>query len=318
MNIAKTFGPVWDASGLRGFFREGYWFHHHVPGLDFKGSTFVAKTMTTFPNLGNMELRSDFTPARLFPDCVYVDWFRGITLNAVGLSGPGTEALLRTKRWDAIRDPFFISWMPIGKTPEDQADEARAFVELLRHEPHFILPSDIGLQLNVSCPNVGANLDQDAVLTKAEMLLAILGELRLPIVVKLNLLVSPVTAARIAEHPACSGLCITNTAPFGTVLDEVEWKRLFPKGSPLSRRNKTYGDGGLSGPLLLPKVETWVKALRLGCESIHVNAGGGVWHANDVDRLKEAGADSIFIGTVAMLRPWRVKGIIKRAHEVFA
>lgn len=313
MNIGKTFGPVWDASGLRGFFREGYWYHRFVPGLDFTGSTFVAKTTTTYPNQGNMELEDDFTPTRLFPDCVWIDWRRGITLNAVGLSGPGVRALLQTNRWHDIRDPYFISWMPVAKNLEDQINEAKDFVGMLRKLPHFFLASDIGIQLNVSCPNVGAVLDQDAVLEKAEALLSILGELREPIIVKLNLLVSPITAARIAAHPACSGLCITNTAPFGTVLPKEEWGRLFPHGSPLQR----YGGGGLSGPLLLPYVEAWIKALRLAGESIYVNAGGGIWHANDVNRLKEAGADSIFIGTVAMLRPWRVKGIIKRAHEVF-
>lgn len=315
MNIGKTFGPVWDASGLRGFFGEGYWFHH-VPGLDFTGSTFVAKTTTTRPNPGNMQLREDFTPSRLFPDCVYVDWLRGITLNAVGLSGPGAQALSDTGRWTSIRDPFFISWMPIGKTLEEQASEARDFVRVMRQSSHFFLTCDIGIQLNVSCPNVGADLS--AVLEKAETLLAILGELRLPIIVKVNLLVSPVTAARIAMHPSCSGICITNTAPFGTVLPRETWAALFPNGSPLKRRNTAYGDGGLSGPLLLPYVERWVRAFRLVGESAHVNAGGGIWRAGDADRLKEAGADSIFIGTVAMLRPWRVRSIIKRAYEVFA
>lgn len=316
MHIGKTFGPVWDASGLRGFFGEGYWFHRLVPGLSFTGSTFVAKTTTTYRNPGNMPLREDYTPLRRFPDCVYVDWLQGITLNSVRLSGPGAEALLRTDRWTQIREPFFLSWMPIGKTLEEQVEEANEFVRLLRHHPHFHLTNDLGLQLNVSCPNVGADLD--AVLEKAETLLSILAELRLPIIVKLNLLVSPVVAARIAQHPACAGICITNTAPFGTVLDAEVWKRLFPNGSPLEKRNEEYGKGGLSGPLLLPYVVRWIEAFRLVGESTHVNAGGGIWHARDVDRLKEAGADSIFLGTVAMLRPWRVQSIITRAHEVFA
>ena len=40
------FGPVWGASGVQGFFGEGYWFHRWVPGLSFDGCTFVAKTTT--------------------------------------------------------------------------------------------------------------------------------------------------------------------------------------------------------------------------------------------------------------------------------
>jgi len=40
-------------------------------------------------------------------------------------------------------------------------------------------------------------------------------------------------------------------------------------------------------------------------------------HSDDVDKMKEAGANAIEFATVAMLRPWRVKKIIKRANEIF-
>lgn len=316
MHIRETFGPVWDASGLRGFFGEGYWFHRLIPGLSFKDATFVSKTVTTFPNAGNMAMTEDYAPQRLFPDCIYVDLLRGITLNSVGLSGPGFMRLLDTGRWAQIEEPFFISWMPIAKDEQDIRNEALEFVRFLQRFGHLMLWRQIGIQLNVSCPNVGADLQ--AVAAKADMLLTILEALRLPIIVKLNLLVPPETAAQIAKHPACMGISITNTAPFGTVLPKEEWLRLFPDGSPLRKRNDAYGDGGLSGPFLLPYVLRWIKEFRYYNSSTHVNAGGGIWRADDVDRLKKAGADSIFIGTVAMHRPWRVRGIIKRAHKVFS
>lgn len=316
MHILDTFGPIWDASGLRGFYGEGYWFHRLVPGLSFKGSTLVSKTATTYPQAGNMEMEYGYRPLRLFPDCVYVDPIRGITLNSVGLSGPGIAKLIEIGEWVPNRGPFLISWMPIGLTPEDQKAEAREFVRLLKPALGFFLADTVGIQLNVSCPNVGADLS--VITEKAEMLLSILAELELPVVVKLNLLVTPSAASRIAKHPACSGLCIANTAPFRTVLTRGEWVAYFPHGSPLRKRNESYGDGGLSGPPLFPFVCEWIEEFRRIDSATYVNAGGGVWHAHNVDTLKKVGANSIFIGTVAMLRPWRVKGIIERAHHVFS
>jgi len=316
VHILNIFGPVWDASGVRGFFGEGYWFHRFVPGLSFEGSTFVAKTMTTYPNEGNMLLREDFSPARLFPDCIDFDLVDGFTLNSVGLSGPGIEALLSTGRWSGIQDPFLISWMPIGKQLEDQIEEAEEFVRILRDYGPFLPSRQVGIQLNVSCPNVGADLS--AVVEKAHTMLSILKILGMPIVVKINLLVSAHAAAVIAQHPACAGLCMTNTVPFGQFLPKELWDEYFPDGSPLLKRNEKYNGGGLSGPLLLKCVEDWLKGFRLIDKETYVNAGGGVWCADHVNVLRAAGANSIFIGSVAMHRPWRVRSIIRRAHVVFA
>src|SRR3989338_1556485 len=55
------FGPVLDASGVRGFFGEGYWHHRYCKpfGLRFDGATFVAKTTTLLPRAGNMPLQSN-------------------------------------------------------------------------------------------------------------------------------------------------------------------------------------------------------------------------------------------------------------------
>jgi len=53
------FGPVWGASGVLGFFGEGYWYHRYWKpfGLNFSGVTFVAKTTTLKERSGNMPLK---------------------------------------------------------------------------------------------------------------------------------------------------------------------------------------------------------------------------------------------------------------------
>lgn len=151
------FGPVWCASGARGWFGEGYWFHKWVPGLDWTGSTFVAKTTTLEPRKGNMPLKSDWTPRGLIPRGIVVWPVAGAALNAVGLSGPGAEALFETGRWQAWPDPFFLSFMAVGETREDRVVEAREFAKLLRcHLDHFHAP--VGLQVNLSCVSAGTRV----------------------------------------------------------------------------------------------------------------------------------------------------------------
>jgi dihydroorotate dehydrogenase len=83
--------------------------------------------------------------------------------------------------------------------------------------------------------------------------------------------------------------------------------------SPLEERG--FSAGGLGGAPLLPLVADWVKRVRVAGFTKHINAGGGVLCANDVDTLADAGADSVFLGSIAMLRGWRVRSAIKRAHK---
>lgn len=315
MDALKQFGPVWDGAGARGFFRDPYWFHGLVPGLSFTGSTFVAKTATTYPTAGNLPLTDAQAPREWFPKCIWVDWRRGMALNAVGLSGPGLRELLLAQRWQRIREPFFISFMPVLPLEDDRYGfEAKRFASCLRRElPHF-RSRKLGIQVNLTCPNVGA--DHAALVGNAWNLLDELKPLGLPLIVKLNLLVTPEAGAIIARHPACDGICMGNTIPFGTVLPKPWWKRHFPKGSPLIARGFSQ-PGGLSGAPLLPLVVRWVRQFRELDTRTPVNAGGGILHARDVDAYKQAGADSVSIASVAMLRPWRVRSVIWRAHRLF-
>ncbi len=309
----KPFGPVWDGAGTRGFFREGYWYHPLVPGLSFKGSAFVAKTVTSYPHDGNMALAADYTPLRRFPSCIVTYPGKKMALNAVGLSNPGINAILKTERWQRIRDPFFISYTPVlPKKDARHAGEVSRFIQSMLVRRCNFRTLNLGLQLNLSCPNAHQNMVE--LIERAHELLTALGELHLPIVVKLNLLVNPEVAEVIARHPACSGICIANSVPFGEYFPKAWWERFFRGGSPLEHRGFTAG--GLSGAPLLREVAHWVGEFRRLDASTHVNAGGGILCEDDVDTLVSVGASSIFFSSVAMLRPWRVRSIIRRAHEL--
>ena len=146
------FGPVTDASGVRGFFGEGYPYHKFMRpfGLNFKGATFVAKTTTLLPRTGNMPLKKDcITPQNLLPSCVVVKPFKGIALNAIGLSGPGADFLFKQGRWQERTKPFFLSFMSVESTKKSRLEELCEFVTIFkRHLQNFKAP--VGLQINYS------------------------------------------------------------------------------------------------------------------------------------------------------------------------
>jgi len=321
------YGSCLDAAGLRGFWRDGWWFHD-LPIIngwyDFTGSTFVAKTTTTPPREGNMPSDLRWRPTERFPRCIHVDLVKGIVINSVGLGGPGAEEVLRRgldtesiteSAWPLAR-PYMISWAPEGATQEKRVEEFSSFVRLLklRLAAKPWLRKRMGLQINISCPNTKVKIAQ--LLEEIGALLDMAAELDIPILVKINLLVPPEAVLRFSEHPACDGICLSNTIPFGQLPNRIPWDDWFPNGSPLPEE---FGGGGLSGWPLLPLVGERLRELRgIGMKK-PVNAGGGILRARDVDWLADQGLrpgiDSVFIGSVAILRPWNIKSVVRRAHE---
>lgn len=314
------FGPVLGASGIQGFFGEGYPYHRYLailPGFDFSDMTFVAKTMTLLPNKGNMPMADDLiTPREFKPRCIEVNIRRALALNAVGLSNPGAGHLFCQGKWQQREKPFFLSFMSIKKNVKDRLLELREFVGIFsQHLPEFKAP--VGLQINFSCPNVGLESHpwqemRDEVWASLE----IASLLQIPLMPKFNVL-TPMRVVNEIVHHHCDAICVSNTIPWGALPDKIHWQEFFGgSGSPLEA--KGFSAGGLSGAPLLPLVCEWVRVARRWGIKVPINAGGGILHPQNVDQLKDVGASSVFVGSVAMLRPWRVKSIIKRAHEIFA
>jgi dihydroorotate dehydrogenase len=307
------FGRVWCSSGARNFFGEG-WPHHRrlgPLGPDWSGSTFVAKTTTVEPRAGNLPLRpGTTTPREVVPRCIRVNFRRGAVLNAVGLSGPGLESLLADGRWQARLDPFLLSFMAVEADPAVRRSKAGYFAaRLADSRPRFRAP--FGVQLNVSCPNVG--LDPIGLVSEArETLSLIAGHLPdVPLLPKFNALV-PVAAARdVATHPACAAVVVSNTIPWGRLPDRIDWRGLFGAVSPLAG----FGGGGLSGAPLLPIVCDWVAEASRSTFPVPIVAGGGVLSADDAGYLFSMGVAAIELGSVAILRPWRVGGICRAINS---
>ncbi len=306
------FGHVLCASGARGFHGEGYWFHTPWKpfGLQYKGSTFVAKTTTFEPRKGNMMLDEDSQPFDLLPDCIVVKPAAGVVLNAVGLSGPG--ALMLMSKWKKRKAPgqFIISVMSVSATANDRFWEAKAMFDLMKPVIEAQGTDRVALQINFSCPNVG--LDTSHLLDEVSQVLDESQKLGIGTMIKLNALV-PVSAAQLmAAHSGCDAIVMSNTIPWGQLAHRIDWKGLF--GSDVSPLAK-YGGGGLSGTPLLPIVADWIILARQRGITKPIVGGGGVLSKRDADTLLNSGANAIELGSVSILRPWRVRGIIRHVNQ---
>ncbi|MDQ1344231.1 MAG: dh protein [Patescibacteria group bacterium] len=321
-----AFSPIFCAPGALGFFREGYPWHRvaKLLGMTFEGTSFVAKTATLHPLVGNMPLKKDgLTPKEIKPKCIEVYPRSGHVLNAVGLSNMGFWKMFFDGRWQAMREPFMLSFMPKGNTVEEKVAECQGLVHDFLYQyyqrPYGRFSADFAWQVNFACPNTGT--DPACFIAEVPDVLKAFQPLRLagiPIVANFNALV-PLKALLDAED-LCDAYWIANTIPWGTPgIDWTKFTSVFEDGKPVSplRGRGIPADGGLSGPdcfhFTLAKLEEAVKAkVRLP-----IIAGNGLQEPDQVNLLRAAGASAIAIGSVALVRPWRTGAIIARAHEVF-
>jgi len=320
------------ASGALNFFGPGkgnghnWWYHKYlklIPNFDYSDlSSWIAKTTTVNPRAGNMEIdEQTLQPKKIFPDCVVIKFFEGVMLNAVGLSSPGLEKILKMNEWQKNSKPFGISIMALGGSPEERLREIREIAYFIKSRLPFFRTS-IFIEVNDSCPNVGHDpcSREEKILERLKTISAILD---IPISVKLNALVSLETIKAIEQSGFCSWISFANTIPFSKLPDQIDWKRFYgtadKKLSPLA----IYGGGGFSG---WPLVEIHCKRIREFREAgitIPILGGGGIgcrnmsWLKKEIQAYYDAGANALQFGSIFPLRPWLVKPAIKMTNEKF-
>ncbi|HBO17068.1 MAG: hypothetical protein UR69_C0002G0279 [Candidatus Moranbacteria bacterium GW2011_GWE2_35_2-] len=318
-------GNVFTASGARGFFGEGYW-HHHIfqwllPGFDFYGSTFIAKTVTMHERMPNMDERGGnmgnlplnhktLKPIEWIPDCIHVSLLEGEVLNAVGLTGLKAEDMFRLGQWQHIGKTFGISFMALGITREDRLEETLDFYRIFKeYLPGFSAP--VFLQINKSCPNTSHNpakLTEDIV---GE--LEVINGLDIPIGIKINVLTPIKSIKEVADSGLCDFIEIPNTLPYGKS-SSICWMKKYGAKSPLRK----YGGGGYSGPENFRLAIEWIWELRQRGIKIPIICGG-VSCKDDVELANIAGANAVAFARITMspFHAWKIKGIIKYANEIF-
>ena len=82
--------------------------------------------------------------------------------------------------------------------------------------------------------------------------------------------------------------------------------------SPLAK----CGGGGLSGRPLFPLMIDYLSSLRAAGWEKPIIAGGGILSQNNVVNAFAHGADAIELGSVSLLKPWRIRSLIQESNHV--
>jgi dihydroorotate dehydrogenase (NAD+) catalytic subunit len=257
--------PILVASGTFGYGLE-YGDVVDVQGLGAiccKGTTLKAR-------VGNLPPRVTETPAGM--------------LNSIGLQNPGVDAVIEkyAALWATWQVPVIVN--VAGESIED-------YVSVVRRLDG--VPGVAGIELNISCPNVGKGGLQFAVDREAAgaVTAAVRRATDLPLMVKLSPNVADVRAiAQAIEAAGADAISAINTLS-GMAIDRDRRRPLL---------GNTYG--GLSGPAIKPV------ALRVVYEvaqvvRIPVVAIGGVAGLDDVLDFLLAGASAIQVGTAIFADP---------------
>jgi dihydroorotate dehydrogenase (NAD+) catalytic subunit len=257
--------PLMVASGTFGYGTE----YSEVVDIQRLGAI-CSKGTTLRARVGNPPPRVTETPAGM--------------LNSIGLQNPGVDAVLEkyADTWSGWHVPVIVN--VAGESIED-------YVEVCRRLDGQ--PGVAGIELNISCPNVGAGGLQFALDPGAagDLTAAVREATDLPLMVKLSPAATDIRtiAKRIAEGGA-DAISACNTLP-GMAIDRMRRKALL---------GNVYG--GLSGPALKPV------ALRVVYEvaqvvKIPIVAIGGIGSLDDVLDFLFAGAVAVQVGTAVFADP---------------
>ena len=257
--------PIMVASGTFGYGVE----YGDVVDVQRLGAI-CCKGTTLRPRAGNAPPRVTETPAGM--------------LNSIGLQNPGVKGVIEkyVPRWASWKVPVIVN--VAGESVDDYVEVARRLDGQ---------PGVAGIELNISCPNVGKGGLQFAL--DAEGAGAVTAAVRhateLPLMVKLSPAAPDVRAiARAIEDAGADALSAVNTLS-GMAIDRRRERPLL---------GNTYG--GLSGPALKPV------ALRVVYEvaqavKIPVVGIGGIGSLDDVLDFLMAGAVAVQVGTAVFADP---------------
>ena len=203
-------------------------------------------------------------------------------LNAIGLQGPGVDAVVRDYA------PLWATWdFPVlvnvnGETVDEYGELAARLDGV---------PGVAGLEVNISCPNVreGGMLFGIDPAAAAEVTAAVRRRTRLPVWVKLTPAVTDIAEiARACEQAGADALSAVNTF-VGMSFD-------LSSGQP----RLSFRTGGLSGPAIRPlAVHLAYRVAR--AVSIPVVGIGGIGTAEDAAEFLLAGCVAVQVGTATFV-----------------
>ena len=135
-----------------------------------------------------------------------------------------------------------------------------------------IVPKDMSIELNISCPNVDAHPNLTKIFAKDK---------RKWCIVKVPPTITPKQLDKIVSL-GYNCIHASNTVP--------------------------TAKGGLSGKMIMPYTLKIIDYMKNNHNDVTMIAGGGVYSKQDAKNYLDAGADHISLGSVCFT-PWKIKGI---------
>ncbi|MER5883404.1 dihydroorotate dehydrogenase [Streptomyces sp. NPDC001941] len=278
--------PVTTASGCAGYGRE---IARFLP-LDALGAL-ITKTVMPYPRSGRPTPRMAETPSGM--------------LNGIGLQGSGIDAFVAHE----------LPWLyeqgartVVSIAGRDAGEYAQCAARLRG------LPGVVGIEVNISCPNVA---DRGAVFAcNADASHAVVAAVREaadpahPVYAKLSPDVTSVTdVAAACVAAGADGLSLINTL-LGVVVDT---DTLRPALSGTT--------GGLSGPAIRPVAVRCVyqvyAAMRAGAfREVPICGTGGIRSGLDALEFLAAGASTVSVGTAVFNDPGAPVRIVRELEQI--
>jgi dihydroorotate dehydrogenase (NAD+) catalytic subunit len=257
--------PILVASGTFGYGIE----YGDVVEVDRLGAI-CCKGTTLKPRIGNPTPRVTETP--------------GGMLNSIGLQNPGVDAVVEkyAATWADWKVPVIVN--VAGESVGDYVAVTRRLDGV---------PGIAGIELNISCPNVGRDglqfaIDPDAA---AEVTAAVRRATDLPLLVKLSPNVADIRPiARAIADAGADALTAINTLSGIAVAPD--------------RQRPLLGNiyGGLSGPAIKPVALRQVYQIA-GAVNAPIIGCGGISTAEDAIDFLMAGATAVQVGTATFSNP---------------
>jgi dihydroorotate dehydrogenase (NAD+) catalytic subunit len=275
--------PVLTASGCSAFGRE------LEPFTDLTAiGAVVTKSVQLRPRSGRPTPRMAETPSGM--------------LNSIGLQGPGIDGLLAEELpWLAERGARVLVSIA-GTRVEDFAELASRLSGV---------PGVLGLEVNISCPNVESRGEVFACdpVAASEVVRAVraAADPAQPVYAKLSPDVTDIVAvARSVADAGADGLSMINTL-LGLVID------------PDTMRPVLGGvTGGLSGPAIRPVALRCVWQVHAAMPEVPILGMGGIRSGLDALQFVLAGASAVSVGTAVFNDPSACDRVARELRDALA
>ncbi len=256
------------ASGALGYDGKGWFWEkplRWVGLFDPKLFTSVTKTLTFYPKKGNLLWYNPSRCIKLLPNGI---------VNAVGLSNPGIVW------WCKHIGPFVETRkIPLVVSIFGEPEELGIMAKMLEK---FDI---VGLEINVSCPNIKTDHNIAKILACCEK---VRQSSNLPIILKLS-----------PNHDIEQIVRGIENIVEAFSINSVPWNTVFPNSpSPL----KHLG-GGVSGKIAQPF--TWELITKITQLSSIPVIAPSIWEFKDIEKARVLGAKAISFGSIFLRYPWR-------------